>query len=244
LYRHQLCLKLHRLDQSQNRHVLERSLCVGPSGRLGLSQNLHTSTGEPFSSGAHATSSGKPARSGGHRQTDTAPSTRKVAATAEANGGLKPRLTVKPPKRQQLDREEESQSSSSSEAEISDSDDAHEQNHGIKLKIKGRSSKQGKAQADSDAQDSAAELSRAQKVVRGILKLKAAAPFSRPVNEEEVPGYYQAVQQPMDLGSVSEKLKNGEYRSLGRACCPAAALATWSFMLSALPAWLVSCSND
>ena len=65
-------------------------------------------------------------------------------------------------------------------------------------------------------QDSAADLSRAQKVVRGVLKLKAAAPFSRPVSEEEVPGYSLAVQNPMDLRTVLEKLKNGEYTSLGR----------------------------
>ena len=57
-------------------------------------------------------------------------------------------------------------------------------------------------------------------MVRGVLKLKAAAPFSRPVNEEEVPGYSVAVQNPMDLGSVLEKLKNGEYTSLGRVCLP------------------------
>lgn len=57
-------------------------------------------------------------------------------------------------------------------------------------------------------------------MVRGVLKLKAAAPFSRPVNEEEVPGYSLAVQSPMDLGTVLEKLKNGEYTSLGRVTCP------------------------
>ena len=51
--------------------------------------------------------------------------------------------------------------------------------------------------------------------MRGVLKLKAAAPFSRPVNEEEVPGYGSAVQNPMDLGTVLEKLKNAEYTSLG-----------------------------
>ena len=67
----------------------------------------------------------------------------------------------------------------------------------------------------SGAHDSAADLSRAQKVVRGVLKLKAAAPFSRPVNEEEVPEYSLAVQNPMDLGTVLEKLKDGEYTSLG-----------------------------
>lgn len=51
--------------------------------------------------------------------------------------------------------------------------------------------------------------------MRGVLKLKTAAPFSRPVNEEEVPGYGLAVQNAMDLGTVLEKLKNGEYTSLG-----------------------------
>ena len=50
-----------------------------------------------------------------------------------------------------------------------------------------------------------------------MLKLKAAAPFSRPVNEDEVPGYGVAVQNPMDLGTVLEKLKHGEYTSLGMA---------------------------
>lgn len=71
----------------------------------------------------------------------------------------------------------------------------------------------------SGAHDSAADLSRAQKVVRGVLKLKAAAPFSRPVNEEEVPGYSLAVQNPMDLGTVLEKLKDGEYTFLGSTAC-------------------------
>lgn len=108
------------------------------------------------------------------------------------------------------------QAASSSEAEISDSDDdSNDKRPGIKLKIKGKLSSQARHQNASAAQDSAAELSRAQKVVKGVLKLKAAAPFSRPVNEEEVPGYGAAVEQPMDLGTVSEKLKNGGYRSLG-----------------------------
>ena len=60
-------------------------------------------------------------------------------------------------------------------------------------------------------------------MVKGVLKLKAAAPFSRPVNEEEVPGYTLAIQNPMDLGTVLEKLKNGEYASLGGISCIAVA---------------------
>jgi len=77
-------------------------------------------------------------------------------------------------------------------------------------------------------------------VVKGVLKLKAAAPFSRPVNEEEVPGYGAAVKQPMDLGSVLEKLKNAEYTSLGGECacvcvcvcvCVAAVNVAWGFIV-------------
>lgn len=130
------------------------------------------------------------------------------------------------------------QAASSSEAEISDSDDdSNDKRPGIKLKIKGKSSTQARHQNDSGAQDSAAELSRAQKVVKGVLKLKAAAPFSRPVNEEEVPGYGAAVEQPMDLGTVSEKLKNGGYRSLGKPCC------AWSRRLHAMHQAVMPCCS-
>ena len=172
-------------------------------------------SGEPSSSGPQPSSGGRSARSAGHRQADTVPYTSKAAA---ANGGSKRRLVVKPPRQQPDRQEEDSRASSSSEAEISDSDDSHERRPRIKLTIKGRSSNKSKDQADSAPQDSAADLSRAQKVVKGLLKLKAAAPFSRPVNEEEVPGYGAAVKQPMDLGSVLEKLKNAEYASLGGVC--------------------------
>lgn len=180
--------------------------------------------GEPSSSGPQASSGGRPSRLNGHRQSDSAPSTSIAAATADAGGGAsapKRRLVVKPPKQQQNMQHsaEEDSGASSSEAEISDSDDPHEQNHRVKLKIKGRSSRT-QHPGDSHAHDSAAELIRAQKVVRGVLKLKAAAPFSRPVNEEEVPGYGLAVQQPMDLGTVLEKLKNGEYPALGSISMP------------------------
>ena len=181
-------------------------------------------SGEPSSSDPHPSSGGRPARSAGHRQADTAPSTSKAAATADANGGSKRRLVVKPPRQQPDRQEEDSRASSSSEAEISDSDDSHAQRPRIKLKIKGRSSRKIKDQADSAPQDSAANLSRALKVVKGVLKLKAAAPFSRPVNEEEVPGYGAAVKQPMDLGTVLEKLKHAEYTSLGGGCWFACAL--------------------
>ena len=79
--------------------------------------------------------------------------------------------------------------------------------------------KKGKKAAGADSEaaaaDSVAELSKAQKVVKGLTKLKVAAAFSTPVSEEDVPGYSLVVQNPMDLGTVLEKLKNGEYSSAG-----------------------------
>ena len=71
--------------------------------------------------------------------------------------------------------------------------------------------------------------------MRGVLKLKAAAPFSRPVNEEEVPGYSLAVQTPMDLGTVLEKLKNGDYTSLGMGHL------TFICHNESMDAWIKSC---
>ena len=71
------------------------------------------------------------------------------------------------------------------------------------------------AAAVADA-SSAADLSSAQKAVKGTLKLKVAAPFSAPVGEEDVPGYSSVILNPMDLGSISEKLKNGEYATTGK----------------------------
>ncbi len=72
----------------------------------------------------------------------------------------------------------------------------------------------------ADPQAAAAELSKAQKAVKALLKLKVAAIFSAPVSEEEVPGYSLVIQNPMDLGTVLEKLKNGEYASAGTVHCP------------------------
>lgn len=63
---------------------------------------------------------------------------------------------------------------------------------------------------------SAADLSSAQKAVKATLKLKVAALFSAPVAEEDVPGYSSVIQNPMDLGSIAEKLKNGEYTTTGK----------------------------
>ncbi len=72
----------------------------------------------------------------------------------------------------------------------------------------------------ADSQAAVAELSKAQKAVKALLKLKVAAIFSAPVSEEEVPGYSRVIQNPMDLGTVLEKLKNEEYASAGTVHCP------------------------
>ena len=62
---------------------------------------------------------------------------------------------------------------------------------------------------------SAEELKRAQKAVKGVLKLKVAVLFSAPVSEEEVPGYHDVVTEPMDLQTVVDKLQQHQYASIG-----------------------------
>lgn len=68
--------------------------------------------------------------------------------------------------------------------------------------------------------DSDAHLKLAQKVVKGLTKLDSAAPFLTPVSEEEAPGYHSVVKEPMDLGTVLNKLKTGAYSSLGKLPYP------------------------
>ena len=171
-------------------------------------------TGDASSGGAQASSSGRYNKVSGHRQGAGL----EADATAGASGGVsaqKRRLVVKPPK---LPEEEQQEDSGTSDAEISDSDESQPRGRAsrIKLKVKGSKLSQRQQQTNLAAQSSPAELSQAQKVVKGVLKLKTAAPFSRPVNEEEAPGYGLAVQQPMDLLTVSTKLKDGQYTSLGK----------------------------
>ena len=85
--------------------------------------------------------------------------------------------------------------------------------------------KKARTEAGSAADaSSAADLSSALKAVKGTLKLKAAAPFSAPVSEEDVPGYSNVIHNPMDLGSIAEKLKNGEYATTGESANPMASL--------------------
>lgn len=87
------------------------------------------------------------------------------------------------------------------------------------MPLSGPKKKKPRTDADSAAEaSSAADLSSAHKAVKGSLKLKAAAPFSAPVSEEDVPGYTTVIQNPMDLGSIAEKLKSGEYATTGERC--------------------------
>jgi len=38
--------------------------------------------------------------------------------------------------------------------------------------------------------------------------------FLQPVDPKQVPGYSDAIQQPMDLGTMTTKVARGKYRSL------------------------------
>ena len=77
-----------------------------------------------------------------------------------------------------------------------------------------RKKQKGSERAQAEP-SSAEELKRAQKAVKGVLKLKVAALFSAPVSEEEVPGYHDVVTEPMDLQTVVDKMQQHQYASIG-----------------------------
>ena len=52
-------------------------------------------------------------------------------------------------------------------------------------------------------------LTECQRIAEALAALPEAAPFSRPVDKESLPGYDQAVDTPMDLGTVLNRLDNG-----------------------------------
>mmetsp|Transcript_13464 Transcript_13464/g.27496 ORF Transcript_13464/g.27496 Transcript_13464/m.27496 type:complete len:641 (-) Transcript_13464:1353-3275(-) len=55
------------------------------------------------------------------------------------------------------------------------------------------------------------------RLIRDFMKLKEANPFSAPIvelwSEESIPNYFDIVEKPMDLRTVSRKLDAGEYNS-------------------------------
>jgi len=56
------------------------------------------------------------------------------------------------------------------------------------------------------------DLNSTMKLVLNKLKAdKNAWPFMEPVNADDVPEYYKHIQFPIDLGTMSEKIKSGYY---------------------------------
>lgn len=66
---------------------------------------------------------------------------------------------------------------------------------------------------ESEEEDNRPWKERCKDLLDVIWNCKDAAPFRAPVNPEEYPDYYQAVDTPMDLQSVKEDLLGGNYSS-------------------------------
>jgi len=60
------------------------------------------------------------------------------------------------------------------------------------------------------------EMEECQQILVFLLKHKLSFPFNQPVNPQElgIPDYFDVIKEPMDLGTVSEKLSYGEYESI------------------------------
>lgn len=64
------------------------------------------------------------------------------------------------------------------------------------------------------------ELAAARKVVVAVGKSEYGLPFSEPVSPEEAPDYEDYILHPMDLGTLADRLKNGQYGSCGTPHIP------------------------
>jgi hypothetical protein len=68
-----------------------------------------------------------------------------------------------------------------------------------------------------------ANLTNTLKTVVGKLKAdKNSWPFLEPVNLDDVPEYYDHVAFPMDLGTISDRIKDGYYSHVSAECVCAA----------------------
>ena len=70
--------------------------------------------------------------------------------------------------------------------------------------------------ADAEPEGVPAEqAAAAAKVLKGLMRHRAAAPFLQPVSEEAAPGYHAVIRRPMALGAVLQGLESRSYASLG-----------------------------
>ncbi|ODM99229.1 PH-interacting protein [Orchesella cincta] len=81
------------------------------------------------------------------------------------------------------------------------------------LRNQGKPSKRIEDSEEEEEEDTRGWKDRCRDLLEKIWQCKDAAPFRVPVNPEEYPDYYQAVDTPMDLQSVKEDLLGGNYSS-------------------------------
>lgn len=57
----------------------------------------------------------------------------------------------------------------------------------------------------------------AARAITAVSRMSSARPFLEPVSEEEVPDYPLIIKNPMDLGTVRERIRSGTYATPGHA---------------------------
>ena len=66
----------------------------------------------------------------------------------------------------------------------------------------------------------AEELAAARKVVAAVARSEHGAPFAEAVAPEDAPDYGDYILHPMDLGTITDRLKRGHYDSCGNVLLP------------------------
>eukprot|EP00218_Dolichomastix_sp_CCMP3274_P008270 CAMPEP_0170135160 /NCGR_PEP_ID=MMETSP0033_2-20121228/2333_1 /TAXON_ID=195969 /ORGANISM="Dolichomastix tenuilepis, Strain CCMP3274" /LENGTH=496 /DNA_ID=CAMNT_0010370755 /DNA_START=183 /DNA_END=1673 /DNA_ORIENTATION=- len=61
--------------------------------------------------------------------------------------------------------------------------------------------------------DAKAQLKRAHAIIKEVIKMPDAEPFAAPVNQDEVPDYYEIVRRPCDFQTIANRLSKCRYKS-------------------------------
>ena len=72
------------------------------------------------------------------------------------------------------------------------------------------------------------ELAAAQKVVAAVARSEHGAPFAEAVTPEDAPDYGDYILHPMDLGTITDRLKQGHYDSCGMILLPNPHSGAWN----------------
>ncbi|CAK8985892.1 Bromodomain and WD repeat-containing protein 1 (WD repeat-containing protein 9) [Durusdinium trenchii] len=103
------------------------------------------------------------------------------------------------------------------EEEEEDEEDDGEEDHGAGLGNAAQDGRNNRKRSGSLRRVAIDDLMRAfETMLKAMERKDRHGIFAEPVREEDVPGYHEQITQPMDLGTIRQKLVAGEYGNAGK----------------------------